>query len=256
MYKYLAERWLREKHAELQLTHEKSHTRWPGGLLEAEKRVRAILDGEVRRSEMTPADLLIWHGRWRTLYKGPPASFVMAEDRPAWQRMSDGRRVEVTEVVPFAVYDSFGTDDWPIYEHQRLFGNANIGQTLKCNLMMGSRLACDDYPYLATAWWVSCPWDDQLATFWDKMASEMMVGVCAGDKLYRQASLLDLWRGPQPVEVTVLPRQNFYVDVHSTHAAVNTWNEFAMKYNQDHPFPTPPIRVRVHIEGWQRRDRL
>jgi len=116
---------------------------------------------------------------------------------------------------------------------RRLFGNANIGDTLRTNLQVPGQFVFDA-TLLVTSWWISTleSWPQAEAFF-----AKSWVSLTVGDRQEAVQPGLTLWRGRQPLLVPIPVRYNVFVtfDAHEL-----------LELHQE----GPPIPVYVFVEGW------
>lgn len=202
---------------------------------EIRARVVAVLEGEVRRSEMGPGDLRVSRGRIRTLHDmEPPARFLeyvrsYDESRDFTSLIKQGNWWSA-KLLSNAKKDGWGALSF--------FDNQYVGQYDMTNLQIGGMLASDQAVYLAS-WYLSIPMPDQeRARRLEHCLSQCVFTLCVGDMPQVAMRGDELWREPRPVNVIVPVRQNFGVRM----------DAFGLPKMR----PSLPDRwVWVHLEGWR-----
>jgi hypothetical protein len=185
-------------------------------------RVRAVLAGEVRRSEATVADLAIWHGRPRVgkpemqppLDVGKPLDEDDTQPARPRTKLTGPRLHGVKERRWHHYWDTVSLRNLCEPERSwRLFGNANVGYLQLSNMQLGGMFPVDQ-TFLISSWYLSLSaipqeYEDLLMT----ALHESIVTLNIGDRPMQQFPALDLFLEPRQVDCFVPPRQNFSVEI-------------------------------------------
>lgn len=250
MYEQLAMNWY---HAERAVTDPSWSDITEARREQIRKRVKDILDGEVRRSECSKGDLAIWHGRYRV--PAMPEWFRERAEAQAAERLAGHtRRGGPRPVPPLKDYHLFGTYDClevdaECSERTYLFANRNIGHAFKSNLQVAGILA----PYgeaVVTGWHASTEADSDLVGVLEDVFDRAMASLVVGDRELSRTPLLELWREPRPIVVDVMERQSFRAEIAFEAEALKRLKKALLGRDYERGL----FRIYLHVEGWRTRE--
>lgn len=220
---------------------------------EIRRRVKLVLEGEVRRSECSPGDLVVWLGRFRSPLRPPdPANWPGADrdDTPS------GR----PRMRRWAWYDSLELGP-KLVTSQRLFNGHNVGYLDRSNLQLAGQLSPDGF-HIQLVWLTLAVDEDREKPLLDLLTSGMVI-YCIGDHPAFQMKAYDLWKDPHPVDLFVPTRQHFNVEIDFYRSegpkkgldwvhydsSLERWKKALRGSDPERPYP----RLYVYVEGWERR---
>lgn len=215
------------------------------------KRVKDVLDGEVRRSECGPGDLAIWHGRFRTAPKYVP--FSMPQAAEDFSGEATKRLRGIRSVLYYNFFDSLDIQrpDFGRLETRvstRLFNNNNVGDLSRCNLQVGSQMP-GDATWRNQFWYAETQMYPDMTDIMEYVFSKAVVTCCVNDRPVQQKRLVELIRWPQPLDFMMPPRSNYSMNVDFFGDSLKAMFE-AMKKRD----PEREMRLFLHLEGWLNRD--
>lgn len=196
---------------------------------EIKARVELVLTGEIRRSEMSPGDRAVYFGRYRFLEQQPP-SRERDLQRTVWWDCLEFKRINTSNI---------------------LFGVGNVGNWELSNLPIGGMISSYDQAAYLCGWYLSICNEPELAHDVEHLFSNAVASVIIGDLPVADRRLLDLYREPQPLTITVPKRRSFGVRVEFFGMELKRFQERlrAMGRDQKHE----PFRLWIHLEGWHGR---
>lgn len=211
-------------------------------------RVRAVLLGDVRRCEMGPADLDVYFGRYRVFDPIAPHEAVSSILSRLRKRGVDGH--PMVEYHRGVLWDCVEFNSWrpPVSSH-RLFGNANVGDYVMCNLQHAGQMG-EGSELSLYGWHASIEVDPGVEDIAGRLIEGATVRLIIGDKPVAERHLRDLFNEPFPIQAHVPPMQTFGVHVEfNDHRFLSLAREVGGQADWARGSVTP-CRIWIHLEGW------
>lgn len=198
-------------------------------------RVKLVLDGEVRKSEMSSGDLAIYRGRIRCI-----------EDCPLVRQKENGAGFRIIERRRFNYWDCVNLTADYTSSSIRLFGYSNIGRFVDTNMQVAGHL-CSSAVFSWT--YIEMPWEGLPSKEVEYFLENSIMTLCTGDHPVFSRRLIDLIE-PQATGGVFLPiGQTFDVRLEFYYNSFMRIKEVLK--NMD---PERNSRLYVHLEGMEARD--
>lgn len=207
-------------------------------------RAEAIMMGDVRRNDMSSAELEFWFGRTRVELGSPPRSLQSIAGK-------DGKVIplhwwDTLEFTPSSRRDGGAPS---MSNRVALFGQCNLGRHALTNLQVGGQAV---NPLIFNSMHVSASPDSDLARPLEEALDNATVTLSVGDHPKADAIALDLWQSPKAIDVHVPARQSYCVVIDFVGREFFGLVDRVLWRASDPK--VSPFRMRVHLEGWRITD--
>lgn len=200
------------------------HPRWDDldeqGQDRVYRRVRDVLLGEVRRSEASPGDLVIWNGRFR----GNEMIVAAADMLPAPPVRPPGKGPRLHGQRDVRVWHLYDTLDISLpllasCHPPRFFSNLNVGNYARTNINSAGCVG-HDMTFVTAYLYITAFWTDQPEVVHDVMRTcDLRFEVGTRD-VVAPTRLLDYFCETRPLRVVIPVRQNFGAWIHVPEGAL------------------------------------
>lgn len=207
-------------------------------------RVDLVLQGEVRRSEMTAGDLAIYFGRYRTVEASLPKEWLenLKAEENGWRKGAGRPLICDYETRRDVLWDCLGLiHDTP--QTTNLFRSAPIGNLNLTNLQVPGQLGADQSA-LFHGWHVTV--NKEPTPIMESAFAESVVTLWLGDQPQANRRLVELWREPWTLSTYLPPRQMFRVSVEWFVAGLD-------RLKSSFGDTADPLRIWVNLETFRLR---